>query len=42
MGLGSVTAIGMQHGNARRWKIVHRHGDAPPIDQSLPGEAATA
>jgi ketosteroid isomerase-like protein len=24
------------------WKIVHRHGDAPPADQSLPGEASTA
>jgi ketosteroid isomerase-like protein len=23
------------------WKIVHRHGDAPPVDQSLPGEAPT-
>ena len=23
------------------WKIVHRHGDAPPADQSLPGEAST-
>jgi ketosteroid isomerase-like protein len=23
------------------WKIVHRHGDAPPVDQSLPGEAST-
>lgn len=23
------------------WKVVHRHGDAPPVDQSLPGEAAT-
>lgn len=23
------------------WKIVHCHGDAPPIDQSLPGEAST-
>jgi ketosteroid isomerase-like protein len=22
------------------WKIVHRHGDAPPVDQSLPGEAS--
>jgi ketosteroid isomerase-like protein len=28
-----------EHGE---WKIVHRHGDAPPIDQSLPGEASTA
>jgi ketosteroid isomerase-like protein len=25
-----------------QWKIVHRHGDAPPVDQSLPGEASTA
>ena len=24
------------------WKIVHRHGDAPPVDQSLPGEASPA
>jgi ketosteroid isomerase-like protein len=24
------------------WKFVHRHGDAPPADQSLPGEASTA
>ncbi len=23
------------------WKIVHRHGDYPPIDQSLPAEAST-
>jgi ketosteroid isomerase-like protein len=23
------------------WKIVHRHGDIPPIDQSLPAEAST-
>jgi ketosteroid isomerase-like protein len=23
------------------WKVVHRHGDAPPVDQSLPGEAPT-
>jgi ketosteroid isomerase-like protein len=22
------------------WKIVHRHGDAPRVDQSLPGEAS--
>ena len=28
-----------EHGE---WKIVHRHGDAPPADQSLPGEASTA
>jgi ketosteroid isomerase-like protein len=28
-----------EHGE---WKIVHRHGDAPPVDQSLPGEASTA
>ncbi len=27
-----------EHGE---WKLVHRHGDAPPVDQSLPGEAAT-
>ena len=23
------------------WKIVHRHGDIPPIDQSPPAEAST-
>jgi ketosteroid isomerase-like protein len=23
------------------WKIVHRHGDIPPVDQSPPAEAAT-
>ena len=23
------------------WKIVHRHGDIPPIDQSSPAEAST-
>jgi ketosteroid isomerase-like protein len=23
------------------WKIVHRHGDAPPVDKSLPSEAST-
>ena len=23
------------------WKIVHRHGDTPPIDQSSPAEAST-
>ena len=23
------------------WKIVHRHGDVPPIDQSPPAEAST-
>jgi ketosteroid isomerase-like protein len=23
------------------WKVVHRHADAPPVDQSLPGEAST-
>ena len=23
------------------WKVVHRHGDAPPTDQTLPGEAST-
>jgi ketosteroid isomerase-like protein len=23
------------------WKVVHRHGDAPPIDQRLPGQAPT-
>jgi ketosteroid isomerase-like protein len=23
------------------WKIVHRHGDLPPIDQSSPAEAST-
>ena len=24
------------------WKIVHRHGDHPPIDQSPPAEASTS
>jgi ketosteroid isomerase-like protein len=24
------------------WKVVHRHGDAPPVDQRLPGTASTA
>jgi ketosteroid isomerase-like protein len=24
------------------WKVVHRHGDAPPADQRLPGEASPA
>ena len=22
------------------WKVVHRHADSPPIDQTLPGEAS--
>jgi ketosteroid isomerase-like protein len=35
-----VTQVYRREGG--EWKIVHRHGDAPPIDQSLPGEASTA
>jgi ketosteroid isomerase-like protein len=27
-----------EHGE---WKIVHRHGDHPPIDQSSPAEPST-
>ena len=23
------------------WKVVHRHADSPPIDQTLPGETST-
>jgi ketosteroid isomerase-like protein len=35
-----VTQVYRREGG--EWKIVHRHGDAPPAGQSLPGEASTA
>ena len=34
-----VTQVYRREGG--EWKVVHRHGDAPPIDQTLPGEAST-
>jgi ketosteroid isomerase-like protein len=34
-----VTQVYRREGG--EWKVVHRHGDAPPVDQSLPGEAST-
>ena len=34
-----VTQVYRREGG--EWKVVHRHGDPPPKDQTLPGEAST-